>query len=430
MVRSDLGSRYDLMARYGIVIISGVLLYLATEQVFMLLWLGFYLITNFIYSWILWRTQGPVHLPEYARLVALNIVTSGSFTFMLLYLSLQDSVALQTIGVCGVAGHAMFNLSRHTMLTAIARWDTLSIVFSCIFMGVVHATRFEGELAQQALIAFGAVAVAGYYIVAQRSMLRTSAKLEQAREEAVQTQKMRALGQLTSGIAHDFNNLLTVMRGNVELAELAGSDDERISALQETKDAADRAARLISHMLAFSRKAHLRPNIIELPEFLTRFHQVATRVLPPNIQLDVDALSAPDQVCCDEAQLETALLHLATNARDAMAESGGRITLNATMLNPSALHKVTPLREDLKYVRLTLTDTGPGVSDEILSRIAEPFFTTKPVGQGSGLGLSMVKGFAEQSGGAALFATPRDGGLLVHLILPTGCDLTDPRAQA
>jgi signal transduction histidine kinase len=430
MIDADIGSRFDLLTRYIMITAAGLLLYAVSGQLLMLAWLAFYLTTNASYCWMLSRASSPIYFAAFARLVGMNIVSSGSFSFMVLYLSVQPSLALQVVGICGLAGHAFFNLSRHATLTAVARWDAFSIVASCTFIGGVKAMQFDGELAQQGLILFGALAVATYYIVAQHSIFRVNAALEQAREEAAQTQKMRAIGQLTSGIAHDFNNLLTVMRGNVELAELAHTPKERLTALQETKDAADRAARLINHMLAFSRKAHLTPDVIDLRDFLPRFEQIARRILPANITLTLESGHDPVQVCCDQAQLETALLNLAINARDAMADTDGDIHISASIMNPSALHKVTSLSKDRKYARITISDTGPGVDPEVINRMTDPFFTTKPVGQGSGLGLSMVKGFAEQSGGTTLFASPPRGGLHVYMILPTGCEFLDLSAAS
>jgi signal transduction histidine kinase len=420
MKRADLGFKADLVARYFLVTLAGGLLFAATGQPLMLAWILIYLIANLSYLWMLTRTSGPVSGTHYATLVAMNMIGSGSFSFMTIYLSVHDSAALQTVGICGLAGHAMFNLSRHYKKIAITYWDTFSIAMSCLIIGGAHVTDFDGQWGEQLLIGFGSIAVAGYYVMAQRSVLDLNESLDAIHEETAQMQKMRALGQLTSGIAHDFNNLLTAMRGNVELAELAETDEERAISMNEAKEAADRAARLVNHLLAFSRKARLRPTIIDLPVFLEQFQRVALRVLPDSVQLDVDLDRIAPHVCGDPVQFEAALLNLAVNARDAMEPFGGRIQITATPFERDSSVAAPKLPLDVSYVHVCVSDSGPGANKEILSRMAEPFFTTKAIGKGSGLGLSMVKGFAEQSGGAAYFNSPHGTGLNVHLILPTG----------
>ena len=426
MARADIGSRRDLLSRYVLITAIGIALYVATGRAIMLIWLLAYLVTNLAYCGALIRSTAPVDSARYRKLVALNMVTATVFSAMPLYLFTQDDVGLRVIAICGIAGHAMFNLSRHTQRNAVALWDTLSIVLSCIFVGLWQAFVLQGEPAQQFLVLLGSLAVAGYYAHAQLNALSTHENLVRVRSQAAQAQKMRAVGQLTSAIAHDFNNMLTVIRGNMELAELSTSHQERSQALQDAKQGADRAAGLVANLLAFARKARLSPEVISLPGFLRQFRIAAEQTLPSRVLVNVMPDSVPATVRADPVQLQASLLHIAINAGEAMGPRGGTLTLTArTCVLParksaeSAPCKVSDLTPG-EYVHFTLSDTGPGAPADMLDQLVEPFFTTKPFGQGSGLGLSMVKGFAEQSGGAVVLESPQGGGLHVHLYLPAG----------
>ena len=239
-------------------------------------------------------------------------------------------------------------------------------------------------------------------------------EVKQAEERLRQAQKMEAVGQLTGGVAHDFNNLLAVILGNMEyLADRLGGDDRHVRAVTH---AAARGAELTERLLAFSRRQPLRPRATDLSDLVAGMSELLARTLGETIELTVR--NAPDlwPVLADPGQIENALLNLALNARDAMPDGGNLSirTTNATLDEP---------RPGLEaragdYVVLTVTDTGAGMSPGILERAFEPFFTTKDVGEGSGLGLSMVYGFAQQSGGFVSIESEADRGTTVRLYLP------------
>ena len=248
---------------------------------------------------------------------------------------------------------------------------------------------------------------------------RAQEELEEARVSLVQAQKLQAIGELTGGIAHDFNNLMTVIRGSAELLRNAGLPEERrrryLDAIIET---ADRAATLTSHLLAFGRRQPLKPEIVDLNLRLDAFSEMVARTIGGQIEIALDL--APDlwSILVDSAQLETALLNGAINARDAMA-AGGRLTISS---------RNAPGEGDVPdMVRVSLSDTGEGISAEALERVFDPFFTTKPVGKGTGLGLSQVHGFAAQSGGRAEIESRPGRGTALHLFLPRA---TGPAASA
>ncbi|WP_129792496.1 PAS domain-containing sensor histidine kinase [Sphingosinicella sp. CPCC 101087] len=232
--------------------------------------------------------------------------------------------------------------------------------------------------------------------------------LEEARAALAQSQKLQALGELTGGIAHDFNNLMTVIRGSADLLRRGGLSEEKsaryLDAIIETSE---RAATLTSHLLAFSRRQALKPQVMDVNIRLDAIGEVLSRTLDSHIEvvLDLDPDLWPAEV--DPAELETALLNAAFNARDAMPQ-GGRLTLS-TANSPS---------DEGDSICITVADTGEGMNEEVLSRVFEPFFTTKPVGKGTGLGLSQIHGFAAQSGGRAEISSRLGEGTAVRIILP------------
>ena len=234
-----------------------------------------------------------------------------------------------------------------------------------------------------------------------------------------QSQKMEVVGQLTGGIAHDFNNLLAVILGNSELVrDYLGDPDSLNEILDDMARAAELGAELTQKLLAFSRRQALRPRTIDAGVLAGGMTGLLRRTLGEAIDITVDPEPGLWNVRADPGQLESAILNLAINARDAMP-SGGRLTIevaNATLDEDSVTGPDGIGPGD--YVMLAVTDSGIGMSPEVLAHAVEPFFTTKGVGEGSGLGLSMVYGFARQSGGTARIYSEEGRGTTVRLYLP------------
>ena len=236
-----------------------------------------------------------------------------------------------------------------------------------------------------------------------------------------QAQKMEAVGQLTGGVAHDFNNLLTIITGNVDMARRAlgsGETSRARRALDNAQKGAERAAALTQRLLAFSRRQPLAPKIVNADRLIAGMADLLHRALGEQVQLETVATTGLWRVEADPNQLESAILNLAVNARDAMPE-GGKLTIETanTRLDEqySAAHaEVAPGN----YVVIAVTDTGSGMSKETLARVFDPFFTTKGVGQGTGLGLSMVYGFVKQSGGHVKIYSELNEGTTVKIYLP------------
>jgi PAS domain S-box-containing protein len=234
-----------------------------------------------------------------------------------------------------------------------------------------------------------------------------------------QAQKMEAIGNLTGGMAHDFNNMLGVIIGNIDLLrDLKGDDPDIDELTREALDAAFRGADLTRRLLAFARQQPLRPQQVDLNELVSGITRLLRRTIGEDVEISLDLAAELWPVVVDPAQLEASLTNLATNARDAMAD-GGRlmiVTRNRTLdADYAAQHaEVVPGG----YVMLEVSDTGCGMTTEVMHRIFEPFFTTKSRDKGTGLGLSMVFGFMKQSGGHINVYSEPGVGTTFRLYLP------------
>ncbi len=238
--------------------------------------------------------------------------------------------------------------------------------------------------------------------------------LERARETLFQAQKMDAIGQLTGGIAHDFNNLLMVVLSSLDLLRRRLPPDPALTPLIDNAvHGAERGAALTQRMLAFARKQQLQLKAVEIPVIVGGILGMIRRSLGPAVSINLDFASALLPVMADVNQLETALLNLAVNARDAMPD-GGTISISARMEDASGVNGLANGR----YLCLCVADTGHGMDEETLGRAGEPFFTTKGVGKGTGLGLAMVQGVAAQSGGRLLLKSVQGKGTTAELWLP------------
>lgn len=242
--------------------------------------------------------------------------------------------------------------------------------------------------------------------------------LKLAEEQLRQAQKMEAVGQLTGGIAHDFNNLLQGIIGSIDVIKRRlqrGNMSDLDRFIDSANRSARRAAQLTHRLLAFSRRQPLAPTRVDVNELIASTTDLLRNALGENVELALFLEPALEPAQCDVNQLESALLNMAINARDAMP-GGGRLTITTARALGSDL---TPtLNADARYVHIAVRDTGIGMSPEVLKRAFDPFFTTKPIGQGTGLGLSMIYGFAQQSGGQCTLQSSMGLGTLISLYLP------------
>jgi signal transduction histidine kinase/CheY-like chemotaxis protein len=315
--------------------------------------------------------------------VAVPVVSAGEHVGTAVYEVEREAVARR--------------LTRYVILGALAVLAALVIVTLGLAQAALH--RANRELSERA----EALSQANELLAEQ------IAERAKAEEQLRQSQKMQALGQLTGGIAHDFNNLLTVIQGSADILtrdELA--DDRRKRFAKAIVQAADNAAVLTSQLLAFARRQPLKPEIVDLSQLVAGMTDLLDRTMGERIKIETTLARSTPPVTVDRNQLQSAILNIASNARDAMPD-GGTLSIRVSEVRSEAGERMATI---------SVTDTGAGMDADTASRIFEPFFTTKKTGQGTGLGLSQVYGFATQSGGEVFVDSEPGHGTTVTLLLP------------
>ena len=251
---------------------------------------------------------------------------------------------------------------------------------------------------------------------ANQQLRQQIAERKQVEAALLQAQKMEVIGQMTGGVAHDFNNLLTAVLGNLELAIRRGRDQNIRRYLDGARQAAQRGAKLTAQLLAFSRAQRLQPEPIDLNSVVTAMGDLLFRTIGGTIRIETILEKNLWPATADPTQIESVILNLAMNARDAMPR-GGRLTISTANVTRDDRSKPAELTGG-DYVSVSVSDTGTGMSDDVLRKAFEPFFTTKPVGSGTGLGLSQVYGIAKQTGGTVTISTKIGLGTNITVYLP------------
>jgi PAS domain S-box-containing protein len=292
--------------------------------------------------------------------------------------------------------------------------------------GMAHArfdNRYRHRDGSYRWISWSTRSAAGRINAVGRDITSDMAKAEalaKVQDQLRQAQKMEAVGQLTGGLAHDFNNLLAAVMGNLELLQrmvARGKVDQLDRFVNGAQGAVRRAAALTQRLLAFSRRQILDSKPTDVAALLADWEDLLRRTVGASVDIDIVPAADLWHAEIDGAQLENAILNLCINARDAMPE-GGRLTIKTANIQ---LEEAAAQEWELPpggYVGLCVTDTGTGMSEQTMTRAFEPFYTTKPAGHGTGLGLSMIYGFARQSGGAVRIFSQLDHGTTVCIYLP------------
>ncbi len=334
-----------------------------------------------------------VDVPHFVedRLVVVTPVTQGSIRLGTVYLESITEPVLQRILRYGVIG----------LLIVMA--SLVAAVF-----GAAHSALTRANVALKSQAAD---------LAQTNRLLQAQMREREKAEDALrQSQKMEAIGQLSGGIAHDFNNLLTIVKGNLQLLQrrLSAGRTDVARYVDLAMDGVTRATSVTQRILAFSRRQPLSPKPINLSRLITDVGLLLRHSSGTGIEVETH-LQSDWWVLCDPSQMENVVINLVINARDAMP-SGGRITIETSDVSGdfSAFDDVPPG----EYVRLSVIDTGIGMTPEVLSKAIDPFFTTKPQGQGTGLGLSMIFGYIKQSKGHLHIASQPGKGTTVTILLP------------
>ena len=416
MIEADIGSAAELTLRFSVVGLGAVLMGL-TGRPEITIWLFAFLGVNGFYSWLLGRVQSPVSRRTYVVLTGLFAASVTLYTSCAIYLFLIGTPTFITVSLAALSAQALFNISRHRQSSALMIYDTVIVTLAGLFFGLSSVTLSADRTYEHAVIIITTVGVCSYYAIAQFRKVQIHEALNASRQEAAHAQKMRAVGQLTAGVAHEFNNLLTVIRGNIELAQLSGGAGDYQDRLNDAIHAADRANLLTSQMLSLSRKARLTAGQVNLEKFCREFQTILPQIVPATVAVQLEEAPDLSSIYCDPGQLKVALINLVSNAADAVAGQG-RIWIACHRASERDLTRMS-ITDSRDFVIFSIRDDGPGISPDMLQKVVEPFFTTKAVGKGTGLGLPMVKGFCEQSGGGMMIRSGTSG-TIVTCALPAG----------
>jgi len=344
-----------------------------------------------------------------------NTVVRGRRALVVLPVA-QDIVRLGSVCIRTIDEPIGRRLARHAAVMLLTVMATVLMAF----MGASQRTLREANRQLE----IRAVALSETNQLLQNEMEERS----KAEDALRQSQKMEAVGQLSGGIAHDFNNLLTIIQGNLHLLKTQAAGDPLAiqTYVEGAGEAVERAGHLVRRLLAFSRRQPLSPRSVNLSELATGMKDLIFHSVGGRIRIEWE-LNGKWMTLCDVNQMENVILNLAINARDAMPE-GGTLTI-AT--NDCSVAEGT-LRGEVApgdYVEVRVRDTGTGMSEEVRSRAIDPFFTTKPHGQGTGLGLSMAFGFVRQSNGHLDIDTAPGRGTMIVILLPRHCADQSPRPE-
>ena len=302
-------------------------------------------------------------------------------------------------------GEVGLEVDRESLARRVSRYFLLGalIILAGLVLAVLGLSQASLRRANRQLEDRAEALAAANILLAEQMEVRASAE-----EQLRQSQKMQALGQLTGGIAHDFNNLLTVIQGSADMLTRDNlPEQKRIRFAQAILQASANAASLTSQLLAFARRQPLKPEKIDLNDLIGSMRDLLDRTLGERVIVRTNLCGSGCPVEVDRAQLQSAILNVASNARDAM-NGEGRLSIATRNC----------VEDNRAMVALDISDTGTGIPPEVLERIFEPFFTTKGTGKGTGLGLSQVYGFATQSGGTVHIASELGAGATISIILP------------
>lgn len=415
LFHSEFGSRRELVVRCVGIVIGGIALWAYEGTSLGPLWAAAYLL---------------VLAANYRALTARGLKAArqkflcvgGYFLLTLLYLSMPVYLLvagdpfLSFCATLAVIAFTIFTLYRPETPDFARTFDVL-VGWMLVTIAAYSFMPIGVAGLEQGLIAILCVVVGLYYTMTLISTRKARAELRRATQRNLDEQKMEAIGRLSGGIAHDFNNILTAMLGNLELYHEVEDRTEKDALVRDARTAGTRASELIVQILAFAQRAPLEVRRHDARDIAKNLCVMARRMLPARIQLEHRWPERPVFVLADAGRLHKALLHLVLNAQEAI-EAEGAITVAVDLIAGPAAAAGRDRAEnpDDAHLRFTIADDGPGMSPDVASRAAEPFFTTKTVGKGSGLGLSMATGFAEQSGGALRIRTgPLGTAVMIHL---------------
>lgn len=415
--RVELGDRSELYVRFGAVMAAGLLIGLHTESALPVFWAGYYVIALSSHLAFIATRSKIVSGQEIGFAALLFAHQQISFAWLPVLLFTDEQRELMLIGGILIAIQLLFIVRRSDTLSLYNVMQSLGL----ILMSSIVFYRFLPSL-ETPLAVFGSIlALMGlnyFFWQNLRIARRIRIDFESATLSGHQAQKMAAIGKLAGGVAHDFNNNLTAIIGSLEILKMNGPTPDSGQDIDTALIAAFQAAKTVKQLLLFARVQKPTLSEIQIADLLVELRVLTRRLIPASVELKALDTDPNLKINADRSQLLTGLINLLVNGVDAMPNGGSlelsavdaRVTKKVSMLDGSFLLPGM-------YVNISVNDTGHGIPPELLPRVIEPFFTTKPAGRGTGLGLSMVNGMVKELGGG-LFISSRPGNTTVNLFIP------------
>ena len=414
----ELGDPLEPLMRFFSISTAGILIYIYTGWTLALVWAAYFLASSTLHARFISQLGDEVTQREVNIAAILFANLQISFALLPTYMFCSDNRALAVVGAALIAAQMVFQLRRsHTLpiYTAI-QVGTLAAVSVAIFISFIPS--YDRPLAYVGV----ALALAGmnfYFWQGVRSARRMRMRNQEETQKSLQSQKMAAIGQLAGGVAHDFNNNLTAIIGSLELVQATDDPEDHKLDVENALVAARQAATTVKQLLIYARMERQEVVMVCLHEVLAELEVLTQRLIPTAINFNISTTHTEELVCADRHQLIAALINLIVNAADAMPQ-GGRLELRTQAVDVEA---ATVLIDGAqlapgRYVRLSVSDTGHGIPNDIMGKVLDPFFTTKPAAKGTGLGLSMVLGMSRELGGGLMIHS-NAAGTRVDLFLPS-----------
>lgn len=360
----------------------------------------------------------PSQLDQYFKpIVAITFAIRVNYGAVFLWMITSEHIEMRWAGACMFVLITVYLMAHLPIFPTIAVIDVATLSLSLLGALIHYADQFM-NLLTLATAALLWATVSAYFAFTSHYHHRRRVIETDMGTALLHASKIDTLGQMSSGVAHDLNNMLTVIAGNLDLEELSDTAADKAAFRKEAREAIDRCAGLVQKLLVSSRRSSLSIEAVEIGGFLSDFEKLIRHLLPENIALVMGASDpALPAVSIDRSQLEAALLNLVVNGRDAMAAQGGTLSIEATSVDHAIARRGQHLGAQ-PCLQLSVADTGHGMSEEMLQKVMEAFVTTKPKGHGTGMGLTIVRNFADVSNGDFLLTSVEGEGTRASLYLP------------